>query len=255
MEIKIACTGATTIPIEKLIDFQGELKELSNQDYLRLREQIVSQGFSEPVSVWLHDGHHYILNGHQRVKTVKRLIEDEGATIGPIPVSLIEAKNKNQAKRKLLALTSQFGKIQKQGLYEFLADTNIQIDELFTNFRFPEIDLPSFTEEFFVDRASASDPLGDDELHSPDGQAPGALSSSPPSMVYGGNPDGQQADPMDSVGYVKTVQLMFEESKLSRFDAMTTALKKATGINNNSDLIWDLLERAYNELQESGGAN
>lgn len=150
--IEITCVGAGALPWKELTSFQGELKDLSEDSYNRLKNEILETGFSEPVSVWKSpDKKVYILNGHQRVRAVGAM-EEEGYEIPPLPVSFIQAKDKRQAKRKVLALTSQYGEMTKQGLYEFMNEAGLQIGEVESWFRFPEINLEEFKAEFFEDK-------------------------------------------------------------------------------------------------------
>ena len=71
-------------------------------------------GFSEPIAVWLHKGKSFILNGHQRV-AVLRALASEGYTIPPLPVSIVDAESYQQAKKKVLALTSQVRRDHARG--------------------------------------------------------------------------------------------------------------------------------------------
>ena len=146
--IEVKCTGAETVSISKLKPLQGKLKKLSDANYHKLKREILETGFSEPISVWNDQGTYRILNGHQRLATLRKL-KKEGNTIPKIPISLVEAKDMDEAKRKVLALTSQYGEMTNDGLKEFIADTALDTDQLFENFRFPEIDTEAFLAEHF----------------------------------------------------------------------------------------------------------
>lgn len=91
-EIKITCKSQKTMPLDELVDFQGNLKALSPEAENRIRQSILKHGFTFPVFVWGHS----ILDGHQRIFALRKMIE-EGYTIGPIPVDEIEAKNEKDA--------------------------------------------------------------------------------------------------------------------------------------------------------------
>ena len=216
-KIVIRCKGATTLDPTMLKDFQGNLKSLTNEDYLRLKKQVEDLGFSEPISVWKNGKNYFILNGHQRLRTIQKMMED-GYECPPLPCNLIDAKTKEEAKRKLLALTSQYGKIERQGLYEFLQDTDIKPEELFTNFRFPEIDLPSFTEEFFVDKVP--DPLD---------MGGTSLDDLPPNTA----PLGDGTAP----SHVKMVQLFFNEETHPEFISYCDELQERYGPENITDTV------------------
>jgi DNA modification methylase len=163
--IQIACRGALTIVHTELVPFQGNLKSLSEEDYLKLSQEIRDRGFSDPISIWQSDSKNFILNGHQRLRAVQRM-EEEGWKVPPLPVSLIFANSFKEAKMKLLGLASQYGKMEAKGLYEFIMDTQIDSEELFACCRFPEINFESFKTEYFEEIYKL--PLGADDDEVPD---------------------------------------------------------------------------------------
>ena len=162
--VRIACQGARVMDIGKLNPFQGNLKSLSTENYNKLKSEILDLGFSEPISVWLNkeDASYKVLNGHQRLRTLRRM-RDDGYLVPEVPVNLIEAKNKKEAKKKILALTSQYGVIEGDGLYEFMHDGDLEVSDLM-NFRFPELAISDFEDEYFKqDKGSEIDPSKQDD--------------------------------------------------------------------------------------------
>lgn len=145
--IRIECVGADHADISNLKEFQGNLKDLSEESYQRLRKDILTLGFSEPISVWKNNGQLKILSGHQRLKALNRM-KAEGFTIPPIPINYIDAVDEKEAKKKVLSLTSQFGEITGKGLKEFADESGITFDEMKDAFRFPEIDFNLWVQEF-----------------------------------------------------------------------------------------------------------
>jgi len=163
-QIEIKCRGAESISFDKLLPLQGTLKDLSCENYTKLRREILELGFSEPFSVWKNDKKTYLLNGHQRHRVIKKMIEEEGFTCPDLPISLVEASSLQEAQKKILALTSQYGQITKQGLYDFMMDSGLSLDEVANSFRFPEINMGDFTMEFFDEGPTVSDKKGAKEL-------------------------------------------------------------------------------------------
>ena len=147
-QVEIKCKGASALPIESLVPFQGELKTLSEENFKKLKRDILELGFSEPISIWNGQDKAYILNGHQRLHTLKKM-QSEGYTIPEIPVNLVEADSLEQAKKKVLSLTSQFGVMSAQGLFDFIKDTTIKFDDINASFNFPDMNMVSFKEKFF----------------------------------------------------------------------------------------------------------
>jgi 16S rRNA G966 N2-methylase RsmD len=139
--IKIECRGAGEAEIAALIPFQGELKTLSDKNYEKLKKQILELGFSEPFSVWLdvETGKARILNGHQRLATLKRMAT-EGFNIPLLPINHVNAKDAKEAKKKILSLTSQFGEMSANSLSDFMKEADLPFDFVEENFRFAEVD-------------------------------------------------------------------------------------------------------------------
>lgn len=160
--IRITCEGAATMPLDKIVELQGNLKELSTVNYDKLKALIEAEGFAFPLAIARIKGKPYgVVDGHQRHRVVKRMLE-EGYTLADgqgrplraagLPVSYVDCKDKAQAGRLILAAVSQFGKVTDEGLYEFLDAFKIDMATLDT------LDLPDFDTEKFVTGYSAEPP-------------------------------------------------------------------------------------------------
>jgi len=157
--IKIACRGADVADYKDLREFQGNLKTLPPANAAKLRKEILELGFSEPIGVWVKGAKKYILNGHQRVKVLEALAS-EGFSIPPIPIVYIEAKNLREAKKKVLSLTSQFGRLDIDGLREFASSAGITLKDVSDRFVLPEIDAKILMD---VSHAAKDGKTGDDD--------------------------------------------------------------------------------------------
>jgi hypothetical protein len=163
-KIKIACKGADVIDVSALVPMQGELKDLSSENYERLKKDIIALGYSEPLSVWINpEGQPCLLNGHQRTRTLLKM-RDDGWDIPLIPISLIEADSYKQALEKILSLTSQFGEITRDGLYKFITANDINPNFINEHFNFAEINMPKFMEEFFNSPSEQSKTIDENNL-------------------------------------------------------------------------------------------
>lgn len=141
------------MPHGKLVAFQGNLKEMSKDSALKLRESIFKHGWIAPVFVW---DKNYILDGHGRLLVLQELIK-EGYTIGPIPIVDIEAKTKKEAGEILLSINSKYQRMTEEGLYEFLHEMDISLDDL-PYIELPDIDLEQFKAGYFDDNKGLVDP-------------------------------------------------------------------------------------------------
>jgi ParB-like chromosome segregation protein Spo0J len=156
-EIRITCKGSKTLPYGSFENFQGELKHLTEENYKRLRKQILELGFSAPVFVWEHDGINYILDGHQRIRTVSNMVTDEGYTCPPLPVAEVQAKSLKEAKKKVLAISSQYGTMSFDGLQQFIDEAGMEWEHVNADFRFPEINIDHFLSKDDVSMVESED--------------------------------------------------------------------------------------------------
>lgn len=106
-----------TIPIADLLPTQGNLKDLTEKNYKKLKSTIERRGFSVPVYVWEDDkGIKHLLDGHQR----RQVLTTEGWN-EPIPYLRVPAKDLQEAMARLLEITSQYATITQEGIDEFMA--------------------------------------------------------------------------------------------------------------------------------------
>ena len=125
--IIIACEGKTTLQLDAIEEFQGNLKRRSKEDIQKLKQAILKYGFSSPFFVWHYNGRNGILDGHGRKKALIEL-RDEGYFIPPLPVVYIKASNETEAKQKLLLINSHYGNITQRGLDGFIKVEDIDFN-------------------------------------------------------------------------------------------------------------------------------
>ena len=105
---------------------------------------ILNHGFSFSVFVCCSS----IVDGHQRIATTKELLKD-GYEIDKIPVIEIEAKTESEVAEKLLLLNSRYAKITDEGLYEYINEFNLDLEDFKADLEIPEIDIDSFFTGYF----------------------------------------------------------------------------------------------------------
>lgn len=126
--LTISCQGAVTFGLDELNDMQGDLKDLSEEHYVKLRNSMLTYGFSFPIFTWNDNGKIYILDAHQRIRTLRKM-RDEGIVIPPLPADIIFAANKVEAKKKLLLLNSRYGKITREGFDAFIDEPGFEVGD------------------------------------------------------------------------------------------------------------------------------
>ena len=141
--VEIKCTGSLEIGLSEMTPMQGELKSLSDKNYLKLKTAIEEQGFSAPFFIWTSpdDGLHYIVDGHQRYATLHEM-QDEGIELpDKWPAVAIEAKDFAEAKKKLLQISSTHGDFSQKGLLDFMGD-DLTIKDLHATVSIPTVKIP-----------------------------------------------------------------------------------------------------------------
>lgn len=97
---------------------QGELKDLSESNYTKLKSVLLKRGFKVPLFLWHHNENYYLLDGHQRQRVMMR----ENMQPYEVPYILIEAVTEAEAKAQLLEISSQYGTITQEGLDSFAVE-------------------------------------------------------------------------------------------------------------------------------------
>ncbi len=144
--IDIKCEGAATLPLDLIKEFQGEFKALTKENFEKLKHTITTEGFCDPINVWENDGKYFCLDGHQRMSVLKALQAD-GWMIPALPVNMIKAKDKKEAKKLILTFSSNYGAISEESLSNFMIDSELDLDFLQTSVVLPEVSLDYFSHE------------------------------------------------------------------------------------------------------------
>lgn len=128
MKIEIKCKASTEIPLEKLVEFQGKLKKLAPKNLDKLKKRILADGFIAPIFVWENEGKFKLMDGHQRLAALNSLKKD-GHEIPPLPVAMIEAEDEQQARARLLSITSSYGEFNSSELDAWISQLDKELTE------------------------------------------------------------------------------------------------------------------------------
>lgn len=138
-EILIAFRIGPVISIHEMYDFQEDLKVVTEDDLENLFSEITETGFAFPPYIWKDpsDDLWKIVDAHQR-KKVLILAESRGWSVPHLPTIEVLAKNYEEAKRRVLQATSQYGRMTEKGLAAFSQAAGLKFESL-GRFRFPEL--------------------------------------------------------------------------------------------------------------------
>lgn len=166
--IRITVNTKDVMSITLLENLQGSLKTLTDENYSKLKAEILRDGFSFVVHAYedIESGKIYIVDGHQRVEALRRMRDEEGYTIPQIPIVFVQADDINHAKRKVLAAASQYGTFSQVGAEKFISSIDgVSLDFLqkqismpFVNFEMMSIDFgdPIIVSQHFRERTDAN---------------------------------------------------------------------------------------------------
>lgn len=129
----------------ELLPLQGELKDFDEAGEQALLESLKQKGAFVPFFVWVEEWHEteatrkpetvWILDGHRRHHTyTKHDITIDGSH--KVDCISIDADSLDDAKEKLLLISSQYGTITEEGLAQFLGGTDIDLDFIAQAIRF-----------------------------------------------------------------------------------------------------------------------
>lgn len=120
MKLKIAkeLQKLPTVRIGDIQDLQGDLKDLTEINYNKLLERLKKVGFKYPLYIWFENKIPYTLDGKQRHRVIERAYGKDVV----LPYIEVFAANRIEAKKEILAISSDYGTITKDGFDEFVAD-------------------------------------------------------------------------------------------------------------------------------------
>ena len=135
-------------------------------------------GLALAVVAWKSDGRSFVSDARQRLATRRRMRDEEGYVIPPLPVFWVEASSRKEAAEKVLASSSAFGEMSYGGLFEFMNEFEFDVPLIESEFIFPEIDLDRFSKTYFPEtkevafKVKAKPPSDDQETSKVDGECP-----------------------------------------------------------------------------------
>jgi len=175
IEIKVNCKGSHYFKLTELFILQDtddfQLKELSKDNFEKLKKRIEKKGFWFPFFVWhcKEECKWYYTDGTQRHKVLSWMIES-GQYKFPetFPCVEIFAKDKKEAAEAILTQSTNYGKFTDEGLYGFLNEYGLTDDfaDLKDVLELPDINLDEF-EAGWIENENENDNEKDDDIPEP----------------------------------------------------------------------------------------
>lgn len=242
------------IPSQKLVaidyrawePFQGDLKILYKKNYDKLKKSFEENGGFLPAFIWVDrdingDVHYRIMDAHQR----KELFEREGATFlwddrpgepetYEYPCYLIEADTAEEAAKKLLVITSQYGTIVQEGLDKYAAVFGIDDDWMAETTNYDNV----FTELPELDFDDFATDQGDDSRVDPQIKEP-----TEPKIKEPTDPNGYPAADIEDNG-IALIQLFVKRENEKAFRDMADQLKVKFETTTLTETIFEAMKFA-----------
>jgi len=169
MKVIIKCTGSFSLPLKSIQKMQGDLKELSEENYEKLKNNIVKNGFCFPFFIWEKKTKtktdNMLLDGHQRLTALIVMSEEKIEMPEKFPCIKVMAKTKKQAMSLILAASSNYGTMTKLGLESFMDTSGITFEEVVSDNSFDAIDFNSMNNDYENndDTSSNDNQINDEE--------------------------------------------------------------------------------------------
>lgn len=127
--IKNNVQNLKNITVDEFLKLKFNTLKDKNRDVTKLVNSIKKTGFDMPIFIWADND--YVIDGTGRKKAIETLLE-QGETIESIPIVEIYAKDLNEAKQKVLQVSSKYGDITNESFIEFAdnLDLDYQVFEL-----------------------------------------------------------------------------------------------------------------------------
>lgn len=114
----------------------------TEEDYSMLKKALVKNHFIDPFKIWYDEKNNklWILDGHRKQRALKELRDDGTKIPELLPACFIECKTSEQAAHLVLVYDSIYGKVNRDGLTDYMNLFNIDFDEIKDFLNIPEID-------------------------------------------------------------------------------------------------------------------
>lgn len=118
--LTIKCESPTTMLLSEMTPFQGDLKKRSAKDVDGLIESLTNDGLIMPFAIWKNANGNFILDGHGRREAIMRMMLSDSSLASQVfPTIEINAATEEDARKALLQISSNYGKVTKQGAINF----------------------------------------------------------------------------------------------------------------------------------------
>lgn len=144
-EIRTAFRIGPILSIHEMYEFQDDLKVTDEVELEKLISEIINTGMAFAPDVYLdpEDGLWKIIDAHHRKKALI-ILEERGWKVPKYQTIEVLAKDREEAKLRVLQRNSQYGRMTVHGLISFAKQNTLKFDRLAT-MRFEAVPLKKMT--------------------------------------------------------------------------------------------------------------
>jgi len=139
--INISDVSIIKLPFKDLKVIQGNLKTLPDENYQKLKNELLTVGFKIPFFIWDNNGVRELLDGTQRFHTLTRMASEGIDVDKKYPCCILDVATRKEAGEMILAISSQYGKMTLDSMLDFNTEFEIDNDEAKDRFDFDGFDI------------------------------------------------------------------------------------------------------------------
>jgi site-specific DNA-methyltransferase (adenine-specific) len=138
MEIKDLIYKTEKVDWRKLNFTQPDNLKKTNKDRMnKLKKSLVNNGFAMSFFVFEKEGKIFVIDGHHRLKALQELSNKGSEIPDKFTCSFLKVESDKHIKKLVLAFNSHYAEIDKDGLFDFIDD--LDIDDVKDEFEFFEL--------------------------------------------------------------------------------------------------------------------
>lgn len=129
---------------------QEDFKEWIDSGDEKLIQSLLRYNFIDPFKVWFDGTDTWCLDGFHRCKDLITLEEMGCEVPDKLPATFIDCEDKQDAAELVLVYSSQYAKLTRQGLYDFLQTYDIDLPAVQEAINIPEFSMDRFEQQFDI---------------------------------------------------------------------------------------------------------
>jgi len=147
----------------------NNFKDFEPEAAHKLKASILGNNFTQPFYAWEDpDGIVYCLDGKHRTKMLEELISEGYDVPYLLPATFVHCDRKKEAAKLVTIYSSIYARVSQQGLFDFLKEYDIAMDEIKGQIDLPEFSFDRFEQKFDIPGIESLTDEDEEELYPDD---------------------------------------------------------------------------------------